>query len=312
MRIAASVLLVVWAWLLAGCDGAAGPKETVTVGILHSQSGPLADSEKPVIDATILAIEEINEQELIPGVELEYIIADGRSEPATFAREAERLIKEENVVVLFGCWTSASRKAVKPIVEKYNSLLFYPVQYEGIESSPNIVYLGAAPNQQIIPAVHWAMEELGDKVFLVGSDYVFPHTANTIIKDQVNAMGGEITGEVYLPLAQDDLEPSQIDALIEEIKTAEPDVILNTLNGEVNQLFFQKLRQAGVSAEDIPTLSFSVGESELRSGGQRSMAGDYAAWNYFQTVRTPENSEFLKALRKRFGENRTGSDPMEA
>jgi len=299
-------------WLLSGCEPASKDLETIKVGILHSQSGPMAASEKPVIDATIMAIEEINAQGIIPGVKVEYVIADGRSDPAVFAREAERLIKEDKVVAIFGCWTSASRKAVKPVVEKYDSLLFYPVQYEGIESSPNIVYLGAAPNQQIIPAIHWAMEKLGDSMYLVGSDYVFPHTANTIIKDQLHAFGHDAVGEAYLPLNPSDLGPDEIDQLVADIIEKQPDVIVNTLNGEVNTLFFQKLRAAGISPEDIPTLSFSVGEIELRKTGAREMAGDYAAWNYFQSIDTPENARFLKNLKTRYGDSAIASDPMEA
>lgn len=298
--------------LLTGCDQAVKHRETVKVGILHSLSGPMAGSEKPVVDATILALDEVNEKNLIPGIEVEYVIADGKSDPATFAREAERLITEEDVVAIFGCWTSASRKAVKPVVEKYENLLFYPVQYEGIETSPNIIYLGAAPNQQIIPAVHWAMEEFGDNFYLVGSDYIFPHTANTIIRDQLSAFGGEVVGESYLPLSRQDLDEGDIDELVAEIAEAKPDVIINTLNGEVNTLFFQQLREAGIDAEDIPTVSFSIGENELRQTSTRNLAGDYASWNYFQSIPTQENRAFIERFRQAYGQDRVTSDPMES
>ncbi len=297
---------------MSGCDRDADKRQVIKVGILHSQSGPLAASEKPVIDATILAIDEVNQQHLIPGVKVEYEVADGRSDPATFAREAERLITEEDVVAIFGCWTSASRKAVKTVVEQYDSLLFYPVQYEGIESSPNIVYLGAAPNQQIIPAVHWAMENLGDRFFLVGSDYIFPHTANAIIQDQLKAFGAEAVGEVYLPLSGQQLREGELDAVIAQIKETHPDVILNTLNGSLNTLFFRKLREAGITAKDIPTLSFSIGENELREAGVRDMVGDYASWNYFQSIDSPANRAFVEKIHSYYGEDANTSDPMEA
>ncbi|MBC2593644.1 urea ABC transporter substrate-binding protein [Ruficoccus amylovorans] len=298
--------------LAAGCGKADHHRQVVKVGILHSQSGPMAASEKPVIDATVLALEQVNQQRLIPGVRVEWVIADGRSDPATFAREAERLITEEDVVAIFGCWTSASRKAVKTVVEQYDSLLFYPVQYEGIESSPNVVYLGAAPNQQIIPAVHWAMETLGSKFFLVGSDTLFPHAANTIIKDQLKAFGAEVAGEVYLPMSTQALREGELDAIVEQIKDTRPSVILNTLNGSLNTLLFRKLREAGITSKDIPSLSFSIGENELREAGVRDMVGDYAAWNYFQSIESPTNRAFIEALRAQYGETASASDPMEA
>ena len=168
----------------------------IRVGILHSLTGTMAISEKSVVDATVLAIDEINARGGLLGRRLEPVIADGASDAGRFAAEAERLITVEGVSVVFGCWTSASRKTVRPVFEKRDHLLFYPVQYEGLEESPNIVYTGAAPNQQIIPAVKWAFDNLGRSFFLVGSDYVFPRTANEIVKDQVMALKGDILGEV--------------------------------------------------------------------------------------------------------------------
>ncbi len=309
-----------WQWMLAmvlaaglvmtgGCDGGSpAPNKTVKVGVLHSQTGTMAESEKPVLDATLMAIQEVNDQGLIPGVTVEAVVADGASDPQTFARRAEELIRDEGVVAIFGCWTSASRKAVKPVVEKYNNLLFYPVQYEGIESSPNIVYLGAAPNQQIIPAIYWAKHELGAKrFFLVGSDYVFPRAANEIIKDQMKALGLEVVGESYIPLGSNDTE-----AVVEEIAAAQPDMVINTLNGSTNKAFFNNLRNAGIKPEEIPTLSFSIGENELQAIGWRNLVGDYAAWNYFQSVPSNENTAWTQAFKDRYGKDRTTSDPMEA
>ncbi len=281
---------------------------TIRVGVLHSLSGTMADSEGPVVDATLLAIDQINEQGGIGGLAIEPIVVDGRSDPSTFAREAERLINEEHVCTVFGCWTSASRKTVVPVFESYDHLLIYPVQYEGVEMSPNVIYTGAAPNQQIIPAVRWAIESLGRrKVFLVGSDYVFPRVANEIIKDQLTELGGELAGEAYLPLGS-----YEVDAIIEQILSAQPDVILNTVNGDSNEQLFRSLRKAGITPETTPTISFSIGEAQLLQLDLNMIQGDYAAWNYFQSIDTPENKDFVAAFKDRYGPQRTITDPMES
>lgn len=302
-------LILAVVFVLVGCGKKSNiARETVKVGVLHSQTGTMKDSEQPVLDATLMAIDEINEQNLIPGVYVEAVIEDGGSDPKIFARKAEKLIRDDEVVAIFGCWTSASRKAVKPIVERYNSILFYPVQYEGVEQSPNIVYLGAAPNQQIIPAVSWAKNELGKKrFFLVGSDYIFPHTANEIIKDQLKAIGGEVAGEAYIPLGSND-----VTVAVQQIIDTKPDIILNTLNGSTNKAFFQQLRDAGISSEQIPTISFSIDENEIRKIGASILDGDYLSWNYFQSINTPANQQWVKRFRERYGDNRVTSDPMEA
>lgn len=200
-------------------------KIPIKVGILHSLTGTMAFSEKAVADMTLLAIEELNESGGLLGRKIEALLVDGRSDWPTFAKEAEKLITVEQVSVVFGCWTSASRKTVKPVFEKYDHLLFYPVQYEGLEQSPNIIYTGAAPNQQIIPAVMWCFENLGKKFFLIGSDYIFPRVANEIIQDHAKAVGAVIVGEEYLMLGSHD-----VDDVIRKIKEAKPDVILNTIN----------------------------------------------------------------------------------
>ncbi|MEE2907392.1 MAG: urea ABC transporter substrate-binding protein [Planctomycetota bacterium] len=295
------------------CDRASEPSETaaaepIKIGILHSKTGTLAISEKAVIDATILAVEDVNEQGGVLGRPLKPIVVDGSSDEAIFAREATRLLDTEGVSVIFGCWTSASRKAVRPIIEARNGLLFYPVQYEGLEQSPNIVYLGSAPNQQILPAVDWAMEELDAKRFLlVGSDYVFPRAANAIITDHVEALGGEIVGEYYVGLGSRNVEH-----LIEAVQFTQPDVILNTINGDTNIAFFSGLRKGGVTPEDTPTISFSIGEPELRSMSSSEVAGDYAAWNYFQSIPGPDNLAFVRKFGQRYHPRRVLSDPMQS
>ncbi len=281
--------------------------ESIKVGLLHSFTGTMKDSESAVADAVTLAVEEINEAGGLLGRRVEIIRADGRSDELAFAREAETLITEERVSVLFGCWTSASRKAVQRVVEAQDHLLFYPLQYEGMESSPNIVYTGAAPNQQIVPAVNWSMATLGRRVFLVGSDYIFPRMTNVIINDLVFALRGEVVGEEYLLLGSND-----VGGVVKKIEETRPDVILNTINGSTNVAFFSRLREVGITPAEIPTMSFSIAEQELvnMEDDVSKMAGDYAAWNYFQSLPSPENQEFVARFKKRFGAERVTSDPL--
>ncbi len=301
LRVLALLLLAV----TAGCFR--GEPEPVRVGVLHSATGTMAMSEAAVQEATLLAIGELNAAGGLLGRPVEAVVADGRSDPEQFAAEARRLIGDEGVSVIFGCWTSSSRKAVKPVVELNNHLLFYPLQYEGLEQSPNIVYTGAAPNQQVMPAVSYALRHFGPRVFLVGSDYIFPRAANRIIRDQVAALGGEVVGEEYVPLGATDFA-----AAVSAVAAAQPDVILNTVNGDSNVALFRALRAAGITPERTPTVSFSLGENELAQMGTADKAGDYAAWNYFQAVDTAENRDFIAAFRERYGAERVTSDPMEA
>jgi urea transport system substrate-binding protein len=268
----------------------------------------MAISEIPVSEAEQLAIAEINASGgLLGGRKVEAIQADGCSDWPTFAKQAKHLLLEDKVCAVFGCWTSASRKTVRPIFEDYAGLLFYPVQYEGLEESPNIIYLGAAPNQQIIPAVKWTFDNLGHRFYLVGSDYVFPRAANAVITDQVKALGGSIVGEDYIPLGE-----SKTGEVVARIKSAHPDVILNTINGDTNIAFFRALRASGISPATTPTVSFSIGENELPALNPASCAGDYAVWNYFQTLDGPHNEAFVTAFQQKYGATRVVSDPMEA
>jgi len=280
---------------------------TIKVGVLHSLTGTMAISEASVVDATLMAIDEINAQGGIAGRKIEAVVVDGQSDWAIFASEAERLITEESVSVIFGCWTSACRKTVAPVFEKYDHLLFYPIQYEGLEQSPNIIYTGAAPNQQIIPAVKWSFDNLGKRFFLVGSDYVFPRTANAIIKDQIAALHGEIVGEEYILLGSTDVQ-----GMVEKISMTQPDVILNTINGDSNVVFFEALRSAGITSDDIPTMSFSIAEDELRSMESSALAGNYASWNYFQSIDSETNLAFVNRFKEKYGADRVTDDPIEA
>jgi urea transport system substrate-binding protein len=291
---------------------AASPAATgdgIKVGILHSLSGTMAISEKSVVDSTRLAIDEINAAGGVLGKQIVPIIEDGASDWPTFAEKARKLIDQDQVVVIFGCWTSASRKAVLPVFEEKNHMLFYPVQYEGQECSRNIFYTGAAPNQQIEPSVDWLLENKGKEFYLVGSDYVFPRTANTIIKAQVEAKGGTVVGEDYLPLGNTEVAP-----IITKIRSALPNggVIYNTLNGDSNVAFFKQLQGAGLTPDKYPTMSVSIAEEEVQAIGKEYLLGHAAAWNYFMTVDSPENKKFVDAFKAKYGDSRVTNDPMEA
>jgi len=302
--------------LLAGCGTAKtggtaetgnNSGETIKVGILHSLSGTMAISEVSVKDAEMMAIEEINAQGGVLGKKIEPVIEDGASDWPTFAEKAKKLLLQDKVATVFGCWTSASRKAVLPVFEENKGLLWYPVQYEGMESSPNIFYTGAAPNQQIVPAVEWLFQNKGKKFFLLGSDYVFPRTANKIIKAQVAALVGEITAEEYTPLGHTDYS-----TVINKIKASQPDVVFNTLNGDSNVAFFKQLKDAGITSKDLTTLSVSVAEEEVRGIGAANMQGHLVSWNYYQTTNTPENTEFVKNYKAKYGADGVTDDPIEA
>lgn len=284
--------------------------EKIKVGILHSLSGTMSISEKSVVDAEKLAIKEINAQGGVLGKQIEAIVEDGQSNWDIFTEKAKKLIEQDKVVTVFGCWTSASRKAVKPVFESKNHMLWYPVQYEGQECSKNIFYTGAAPNQQIEPSVDWLLEKYkGKPFFLVGSDYVFPRTANTIIKAQLEAKGGKYVGEEYIQLGSTDVTP-----VIAKIQSALADggVIYNSLNGDTNTAFFKQLQGKGLGPDKYPTMSVSIAEEEVKTIGVEYLKGHYAAWNYFQTVDTPESKKFVEAFKAEYGPDRVVNDPMEA
>lgn len=281
--------------------------DTIKVGILHSLSGTMAISETSVKDAELMAIKEINENGGVLGKQIEAVVEDGASDNAIFAEKAEKLLQSDQVAAVFGCWTSASRKAVLPVFESGNGLLWYPVQYEGQESSPNIFYTGAAPNQQIVPAVEYLAENYGTKVFLIGSDYVFPRTANAIIKKQAEALGLDVVGEEYTPMGHTDYT-----TVINKIKQQGPDFIFNTLNGDSNVAFFKELYNAGITPDDMITCSVSVAEEEISGIGASYLEGHLVSWNYYQTTDTPENKTFVGAYKTEYGEDRVTDDPIEA
>lgn len=318
---AAIALAALFALLLAACgsddstadaasDTTAGDSEvageTVKVGILHSLSGTMSISEKAVVDAEQLAIDEINVAGGVLGKQIEPIVEDGASDWPTFAEKAEKLLNTDEVAVVFGGWTSASRKAMLPVFEGNDGLLFYPVQYEGLEASPNIFYTGATTNQQIIPALDYIVDQGMTSVYLVGSDYVFPRTANKIIKAYAAANGLEILGEDYLPLGD-----TNVQTIVSNVVAAEPDIVFNTLNGDSNVAFFKELAPKA-TAEQIPTVSVSVAEEEITGIGLENIQGHYVAWNYYQTTDTPKNADFVAAFKAAYGDERVTADPIEA
>lgn len=293
----------------AGVSGSPSPSvaDTIPVGVLHSLTGTMSISEVSVRDAELLAIDEINKAGGVLGKQLKPIVEDGASDWPTFAEKSKKLLQKDKVAVVFGCWTSSSRKAVLPVFEENKGLLFYPVQYEGLESSPYIFYTGATTNQQIVPAVTWLLQNKGKKFFLLGSDYVFPRTANKIIKEQLKAEGGSLIAEEYVPLGHTDFN-----AIIAKIKKEKPDVIFNSLNGDSNVAFFKQLKDAGIGAKDLTTMSVSIAEEEIRGIGAQYLEGHYAVWNYYQTTDTPENKKFVEAYKAKFGKDRVTDDPIEA
>lgn len=275
----------------------------VKVGILHSRTGAMAISENSMVDAELLAIDEINAKGGLLGRKIQPIIADGQSDWPTFAKEAERLITQEHVSVIFGCWTSASRKTVAPVIEKYGQLMVYPMAYEGLEQSPNIVYTGAAPNQQVIPAIRWSLDHIGRRIYLIGSDYVWPHSINEIMKDTIHALGAELVGEDYIFFGS-----ANVERAVARIKAAQPDVVISSVVGDSNKAFYEALADAGLSAQKLPVVSVSIGEEELRSLPIANLQGHYSAWSYFEAIQTPENARFLKAFRDKYGSDRVAGD----
>lgn len=297
--------IVISVFLFVSCNQK--KDDIVKVGLLHSLSGTMSISETSVRDAEMLAISEINGNGGVLGKKIVAVQADGASDPQVFSAEARRLIQNEKVVTVFGCWTSASRKAVKPVFEEFYNLLWYPVQYEGMEASPNIMYMGASPNQQIVPAVDYCAENFGKKMFLVGSDYIFPQTANKIIKAQLSQLGGECVGEEYVPLGD-----SNFTDIVAKIQKTKPNVILNTLNGDSNVSFFATLSKAGITSKTIPVMSFSIAEEEVAKMDLENLVGHLVSWNYYETTQTPSNEKFVSDYKEKYGDDRMTGDPIEA
>jgi urea transport system substrate-binding protein len=282
--------------------------KTIKVGILHSLSSFMAISEVSVKDAELLAIDEINKAGGVLGKKLVPVVEDGASDWPTFAEKAQKLISTDKVAATFGGWTSASRKAMLPVFERNKALLYYPVQYEGLEASPYIFYTGATTNQQIIPGLEYLKNELKVKrLFLVGSDYVFPRTANKEIKAWAKANGMEIVGEEYSPLGNTDYATT-----VNKVKQVKPDAVFQTINGDSNVAFWKQFRSAGLTGDTLPVISVSTAEDEVRGIGIENVVGQLVAWNYYQTTPGAKNEAFVKAYKAKYGADRVTDDPIEA
>ena len=294
----------------------ASAQDTIKVGILHSLSGTMAISETTLKDVMLMLIEEQNKKGGVLGKQLEAVVVDPASDWPLFAEKARELIAQEKVAAVFGCWTSVSRKSVLPVFEELNSILFYPVQYEGEESSRNVFYTGAAPNQQAIPAVDYLAETEGvERWVLAGTDYVYPRTTNKILETYLKEELGVAPEDIminYTPFGHSDWQ-----SIVAEIKqfgsAGKKTAVVSTINGDANVPFYKELANQGIAATDIPVVAFSVGEEELAGIDTGPLVGHLAAWNYFMSVDTPENAEFIEKWQAFIGNaDRVTNDPMEA
>ncbi len=295
-------------------SGAVKAQDTIKVGILHSLSGTMAISETTLKDTDLMMIDEQNKKGGLLGKKLEAVVVDPASDWPLFAEKAQELLEKDKVAVVFGCWTSVSRKSVLPVFEKDNGLLFYPVQYEGEESSKNVIYTGAAPNQQAIPAVEYLMAQGVKRWVLEGTDYVYPRTTNKILEAFLLSKGvkPEDISINYTPFGYSDWQ-ARVAAIKKFGSAGKKTAVVSTINGDANVPFYKELGNDKISAEDIPVVAFSVGEEELSGLDAKPLVGHLAAWNYFESISTPENKAFI-AKWHTFIKNpkRTTNDPMEA
>ncbi|MCG6965845.1 MAG: urea ABC transporter substrate-binding protein [Chromatiaceae bacterium] len=306
--------LAVSAAAALGMAGAAQAADTIKVGVLHSLSGTMAISETTLKDTMLMLIDEQNKKGGLLGKKLEAVVVDPASNWPLFAEKARELLEKDKVAAVFGCWTSVSRKSVLPVFEELNGLLFYPVQYEGEESSKNVFYTGAAPNQQAIPAVDYLMEQGVKRWVLAGTDYVYPRTTNKILEAYLKAKGvaeGDIMIN-YTPFGHSDWQ-----SIVSDIKkfgsAGKKAAVVSTINGDANVPFYKELGNQGVSAKDIPVVAFSVGEEELSGIDTKPLVGHLAAWNYFMSVEGDTNDTFIEAWQKFIKDKkRVTNDPMEA
>ncbi|MEO0795305.1 MAG: urea ABC transporter substrate-binding protein [Verrucomicrobiota bacterium] len=298
--------------LLLGSQQAQADDDTVKVGILHSLSGTMAISETSLRDVLLFAIDEINAKGGVMGKQIEPVVVDGASDWPLFAEKAKQLLVQDKVAVVFGCWTSVSRKSVLPVFEEYDGLLFYPVQYEGEEMSPNIFYTAEAVNQQAIPAVDFLLEEGRKKFYLIGTDYVYPQTTNLVLLEYLQSKGvplrniggglrKDASGEVisagkYTPFGHTDYQ--QIIAEIKQFAASGDACVINTINGDSNVAFFKEYAASGLTADDCPVVSFSLSEDEFRSLPTKDLVGQLGCWTYFMSLDTPANKKFVADFQK--------------
>jgi urea transport system substrate-binding protein len=280
--------------------------DTVKVGILHSLTGTIAIAEASVVDAEKLAIDEINAAGGVMGRKIEPITEDGASDWPTFAEKARKLLERDKVACIFGCYTSASRKAVLPVMEKSKGLLYYPTYYEGLERSPNIMYTAQEATQSVIAAVQWLAKSRGKSFYLIGSDYIWPRTTNKIAKPTIAKAGGTVAGEDYFPLGH-----IEFSSVINKIKASKADVILSTIVGGSNVAFYKQLAAAGITGKSQTLLALAVSEEELSGIGPENAAGFLSCMGYFQSVKNPANDKFVKAFKAKYGAKRVLGDTLE-
>lgn len=280
--------------------------EPVKLGILHSLTGSIAIAEIGVTEAERLAIDEINASGGVLGRQLQAVVEDGASDNPTFSEKAQKLLVSDKVAAVFGCYTSASRKAVLPVFERYKGLLYYPTHDEGLEFSKNIIYTGADGVQCAFPAIEWLMKNRGKKFYLIGSDFIFPRTINRISRPTITKAGGTVVGEDYEPLGSTDFA-----SLINKIKAAKPDLILSTIVGDLNVSFYKQLNSAGLMDVAQSIVALAVGEEEARGIGPENLVGVNSCMGYFQSVDSPESKKFGDAFKVKYGSNRVVGDVME-
>ncbi|WP_084688701.1 urea ABC transporter substrate-binding protein [Paraburkholderia oxyphila] len=280
--------------------------EPVKLGLLHSLTGTIAIAEAALVDAENLAIEEINAAGGVLGRKIDPIVEDGASDWPTFAEKARKLLQRDQVAAIVGCYTSASRKAVLPVVNQLHGLLYYPTYYEGQEDDSQVLYTSQEATQSVIAAIEWMARQQGKTFFLVGSDYIYPRTCNKIAKPTIARVGGQVVGEEYIPLGQ-----TEFSAIINKIKAARPDWIYSTVVGGSNVAFYKQLKASGLDGGKQKLLSTVVSENEIEGIGKDNAVGYYACMGYFQSLSNPENAQFVKAFKAKYGQNRVIGDPME-
>lgn len=284
----------------------AASSEPVKLGLLHSLTGTIAIAEASLVDAEKLAIDEINASGGIMGRQIHPIVADGASDNATFAQKAKMLLERDKVAAIVGCYTSSSRKAVLPTLNRNKGLLYYPTYFEGEEEDKQVIYTSQEATQSVVPSIEWMTKEKGKKVFLVGSDYIYPRVCNKIAKATAAKVGGQVVGEEYIPLGN-----TEFSSIINKIKAAKPDYIYSTVVGGSNVAFYKQLKAAGLDGKSPALISTLVTEDEIDGIGRQNAEGFYSCMGYFQSIKSPENAKFLKAFKAKYGQNRVVGDPME-
>jgi urea transport system substrate-binding protein len=284
----------------------ASAQETVKLGLLHSLSGTIAIAEAALVEAEKMAIEEINASGGVMGRKIEAVIEDGASDWPTFAEKTKKLLQRDKVAAIVGCYTSASRKAVLPVLNQMKGLLYYPTYYEGQEQDKHVIYTSQEATQSVITAIEWMAKEQGKTFFLVGSDYIYPRTCNKIAKPTIARVGGKVVGEEYAPLGH-----TEFSSVINKIKAAKPDWIYSTVVGGSNVAFYKQLKAAGLDGTKQKLLSTVVSENEIDGIGKENSVGYYACMGYFQGLKNPQNERFVKALKAKYGQDRVVGDPMQ-